>query len=171
MPLTNQSRSEEGMQRRCKQLIEEKQRSLEIRKKFLSRIDEIENCLDAAPGDEEGNGGDNAKRRKKSAAYDISEIAVLSPEEVREDLNAISGVNEVDVYIEDDGLFIQSEKFVKGDKVKVKLHGEEFYGSIGSIRDDGIIVKTKDYKRLVVSLDDMASCRTAVKRIGCKEYR
>jgi hypothetical protein len=171
MPSFNQSRSGESIQKKCRRLVAAEQKYLEIRKRFVSTISEIENSLDTTPADEESNGGDT-KRRRKSIAYDICEAVVLSPEEVREDLNAINEVDEINVYIEDGVLFVQSERFVKGDRIKVRLHGEEAYGSIGSVRDDDIVVKTKDYKRLVVSLDDMVSGKTTVRKIGSKEvYR
>lgn len=133
--------------------VEKKLKRAEVFKNFVAYMTKHEEHLDATVVTD--SNPEEQKRRKKSTSLTYVENTRLMDEEIIKDLNSISKDPSENIRVLDGVLYIKTNKFIKGDKVQVKGRKDEFAATLSAVDDEDIVVKTKENKRIRISLEDM----------------
>ncbi|KAM0671872.1 hypothetical protein CWI42_040090 [Ordospora colligata] len=142
--------------------IKQRRREAELSKKFVKMACDLEDELDMVLAEDEAGNGEGLKRRRRSVTLDIDDILSISVEETRNDLHMICGEKNYKMFIKNSTLVVDGGTFVKGNIIKVSVNQEEHVGTITSVEENGIVVKTKGFKRLKILLDDMRAIGSSI---------
>lgn len=163
MGLSFPSGDVEGLEDSLRKRVQERKRDAAMYKDFVKRMYDLENELDFISAEDQKSMVENTKRRRRSTTLDVDEILYTAVDEAAKDLRKIlGGEKDLDAFIENNALNIKGSVFTKGDKIKVRIKREEFVGAIVSIGEEDIILKTKEYKRLKILLDDIRSTKSSI---------
>ncbi|KAH9411731.1 hypothetical protein HK407_04g08420 [Ordospora pajunii] len=142
--------------------IKQRRREAELSKRFVKMTCDLEDELDIVLAEDETANGEGVKRRRRSVTLDIDDILSISAEEARNDLHMICGEKNYKMFIKNSTLVVDGGTFVKGDAIRVSVNQEEHVGTITSVEENGIVVKTKGFKRLKILLDDMREIGSSI---------
>ncbi|ADM12140.1 uncharacterized protein Eint_090100 [Encephalitozoon intestinalis ATCC 50506] len=146
--------------------IEQKKRQGAMYKDFIRKIYDLEDELDFISSEEQKNMVEGTKRRRRSTTLDVDEILYITGDEIAKDLRRILEGEDLDVFVENNTLNVKGSMFTKGDKIKATINGDEFVGTIISMSEEDIVLKTKHYKRLRILLEDMRLAKSSIVAIG-----
>ncbi|KAG5858733.1 hypothetical protein KMI_11g16880 [Encephalitozoon hellem] len=142
--------------------VEDMKRDADMYKDFVRKMYGLEDELDLISVEDQKSIVESAKRRRRSTTLDVDEILYAAVDEAAKDLRMIEGKKDTDVFIENSTLNVKGRAFTKGDKIKVTINKEVFAGAIISIGEEDVILKTKDYKRVRILLDDIRSTKSSI---------
>ncbi|WUR02862.1 BRMS1-like transcriptional repressor [Vairimorpha necatrix] len=136
--------------------IEKKLNRVKVLKKYTIYINNSETHFDN--NSSSFTGGYNSYyeeylKKRKSNNLNFSNSIKLEDHEKVQDLNEIYDDGGLMVRILDSSLYVNSEKFIKHDKVIIKIDKEEYNGIIACVDTADIVIKTKDGKRNRVNIE------------------
>ncbi|UYI26688.1 hypothetical protein J0A71_03g05240 [Encephalitozoon cuniculi] len=162
MALSFPSGDAKSLQSSLSRQIERKERYAKVCKIFVKRMCDLEDELDLASAESQRSAAEGTKRRRRSTTLDVDEILYTAADEAAKDLQKISEEKGLDAFIENNTLNVKGHVFSKGDKIKAMVNRDEFAGIIISVGEEDIVLKTKDYKRLKILLEDIRSTRSSI---------
>lgn len=152
----------ESFQDDLRRRVERLEKRGAVHKDFVRKMCELEDELDLACLEEENGAPDGNKRRRRSTTLDVDDIMCTPVEEAGKDLQEILGGEAPDVFVENSTLNVKGKTFSKGDKVRITINKGEVVGTILSVGEGDVVLRTKDHRRLKVLLEDMRSTRSSI---------